>query len=171
MRDNFFKVDPAKLGPYYILEVDLEYPTEIHDRDDDYPMASQMINVRPETLSETQHRLLVDYFNGRAPGSKKLICSFLPRIRNTVFGQNLQFYLSRGMKRTKVHRVIKFTALDYISAYIKLNTNMRQTHRGDERKKLFQVDEKRTVRKNYKERSEAYRHPAHRGRAKGGKAR
>ena len=78
MRDKFFKVDPESLGPYYILEVDLIYPPEIHDRDDDYPMALQMILSRFEMLSETQHRVLVDYFNGGAQGSKKLICSFLP---------------------------------------------------------------------------------------------
>ena len=88
-------------------------------------------------LSETQHKLLVDYFNGGAPGSKKLICSFLPRIRYTTFGQNLQLYLLRGMKHTKVHRAIKFTALDYLSAYIKHNTEMRQANRGDETKKNF----------------------------------
>ena len=41
------------------------------------------------------------------------------------------------MKLTKVHRVIKFTALDYLSAYIKHNTEMRQANRGDETKKNF----------------------------------
>ena len=110
-RDAFFKVDPVLLLPYYILEVDLIYPPEIHDRDDDYPMAPQLMNVRLDMLSETHHRLLVNYSNGVAPGSKKLICSFLPRLKYTVFRQNLQFYLSRGMKLTKVHRGIKFTAL------------------------------------------------------------
>ena len=67
------------------------YPPEIHDRDDDYPMAPQLMKLRLDMLSETHHRLLVNYFNGEAPGSKKLICSFLPRLKYTVFGQNLQF--------------------------------------------------------------------------------
>ena len=136
-RDAFFKIDPGMLGPYYILEVDLIYPPEIHDRDDDYPMAPQLMNVRAEMLSETHHRLLVNYFNGVAPGSKKLICSFLPCLKYTVFGQNLQFYLSRGMKLTKVHRGIKFTGLAYLAGYIKHNTEMRQANRGDETKKNF----------------------------------
>ena len=39
MRDEFFKIQPELLGPYYILEVKLIYPPEIHNHDDDYPMA------------------------------------------------------------------------------------------------------------------------------------
>ena len=66
MRDKIFKVGPVLLGPYYILKVDLIYPPEIHDRHDEYPMAPQMINVRPEMLYKTQHRLLVDNFNDAA---------------------------------------------------------------------------------------------------------
>ena len=139
MRDKFFKVDPVLLGPCYILEVDLLYPPEIYDREDDYPMAPQIINVRPEMLSETQHRLLVDYFNGVASGSKKLICSFLPRVRYTVFGQNLLFYLSREMKLTEVHRAIKFTGLAYLAGYIKHNIHMRQANRRDETKNIFML--------------------------------
>ena len=134
-RDAFFRINTESLGPYYILDVDLIYPPEIHDRDDDYPMAPQLMNVRPEMLSETQHRLLVDYFNGAAPGSKKLICSFLPRLRYTEFGQNLQFYLSHGMKLT--NRGIKFSGLTYLTGYIKHNTEKRQANRGDETKKNF----------------------------------
>ena len=95
------------------------------------------MNVLPEILSETQRRLQVSYFNGVNPRSKKLICSFLPRVKYTVFGQNLQFYLSRGMKLRKVHRGIKFTGLPYLAGYIKHNTEMRQANRDDETKKNF----------------------------------
>ena len=135
--DAFFKIHPEMLGPYYTLEIDLIYPQEIHDHDDDYPMVPQLMNVRAEMLSETRHRLLVNYFNGVAPGSKKHICSFLPSLKYTVFWQNLQFYLSRGMKLTKVHRGITFTGLAYLAGFIKHNTEMRQANRGDETKKNF----------------------------------
>ena len=39
MRDKVFKIDSELLGPYYFLEVNLLYTPEIHDRDDDYPIA------------------------------------------------------------------------------------------------------------------------------------
>ena len=94
MRDAFFKVDPITLGWYYILQVDLEYPPEIHDRDDDYPMAPELMDIAPEMLSETQHRLVVKYFSAASPGSKKLICSLMSKRNYVVFGQLLQHYLS-----------------------------------------------------------------------------
>ena len=111
-------------------------------------MAPQSMNVLPEILSETQRRLQVSYFNGVNPRSKKLICSFLPRVKYTVFGQNLQFYLSRGMKLRKVHRGIKFTGLPYLAGYIKHNTEMRQANRDDETKKNFVLRTNRVWRRN-----------------------
>ena len=46
-RDAFFHVDREKHGPYYILTVDLEYAPEIHDRDDDFPMAPELMDITP----------------------------------------------------------------------------------------------------------------------------
>ena len=137
MREAFFRVDPETLGWYYILQVDLEYPPEIHDRDDDYPMAPELLDITPEMLSETQHRLVVKYYNAAVPGSKKLICSLLNKRNYVVFGQLLRHYLNRGMKLTKVHRGIKFTALAYMAGYIQHNTERRFANRDDETKKNF----------------------------------
>ena len=137
MRDAFFRVDPETLAWYYILQVDLEYPPEIHDRDDDYPMAPELMDIVPEMLSDTQHRLVVKYYRAAAPGSKKLICSLMGKRNYVVFGHLLQHYLARGMKLTKVHRGIKFTALAYMAGYIKHNTEMRFKNRADETKKNF----------------------------------
>ena len=136
-RDAFFEVDPQTFKWYYILEVDLEYPAELHDRDDDYPMAPELLDITPEMLSETQHRLVVKYFNAAVPGNKKLICSLLNKRNYVVFGQMLQLYLIRGMKLTKVHRGIKFTAQPYLAAYIQHNTERRFANRTDETKKNF----------------------------------
>ena len=54
-----------------------------------------------------------------------------------VFGQLLEHYLKRGMRLTKVHRAIKFTALAYLAGYIKNNTERRYANRNDETKKNF----------------------------------
>ena len=41
----------------FIFEVDLEYPPELHERDDDYPLASEVMTIEPEITGEKQHNL------------------------------------------------------------------------------------------------------------------
>ena len=93
MREAFFRLNHETLGWYYILQVDLEYPPELHDRDDYFPMAPGLMDITPEMLSDRSHSLLVKYFHANAPGSKKLICSLLTKKNYVVFGQLLEHYL------------------------------------------------------------------------------
>ena len=44
--------DNDELG--YIYECNLEYPTELHDKHSDYPLAPEWISVKPETLSDKE---------------------------------------------------------------------------------------------------------------------
>ena len=41
----------------FIFEVDLEYPPELHKRDDDYPLAPEVMIIEPEITGEKQHNL------------------------------------------------------------------------------------------------------------------
>ena len=59
----------------FIFEVDLEYPPELHERDDDYLLASEIITIEPEIRGEKQHNLRAQYFGAAFQHSRKLICS------------------------------------------------------------------------------------------------
>ena len=63
----------------FILEVDLEYPPEMHERNDDYPLAPKIMTIEPEVTGEKQHNLRAQYFGAAYPYSRNLICSFLPK--------------------------------------------------------------------------------------------
>ena len=39
-------IEETDFSMQYILEVDLEYPREIHDRDDDYPLTTELIEIK-----------------------------------------------------------------------------------------------------------------------------
>ena len=41
----------------FVFEVDLEYPPELHERDDDYPLAPKIMTNEPEITGENQHNL------------------------------------------------------------------------------------------------------------------
>ena len=44
--------EDIKSNTAYIFEFDLEYPANIHDRDDDYPFAFEQLEIKTVILSE-----------------------------------------------------------------------------------------------------------------------
>jgi len=87
-----------------ILKVDLEYPKELHDLHNDYPLA-------PESLKLG----VVD----------KLIPNLNDKHHYAVHYENLKLYESLGLKVSRVHRGIKFKESDWLKKYIDLNTSLR----------------------------------------------
>ena len=105
-----------------ILEDDLEYPPELRERDDDSPLAPEVMTIEPEITGEKQHNLRAQYIGAACPYNRKLICSFFPKKLYVVVSQLLRFYLDRGMRIVKVHRAILFTSSPYVASYIANNT-------------------------------------------------
>ena len=95
----------------FIFEVDMEHLPELHERDDDYPLALEVMTIEPEINGDKQHNLRAQYFGVSCPYSRKLICSFLPKNHYVVLGQLLRFYLDRGKRLIKVHRAIRSKSL------------------------------------------------------------
>ena len=81
----------------FILEVDSQYPQELHERDDNYPLAPEVMTIEPEITGPKQHNLRAQYIGAACPYSLKLICSFLPKKHKVVLGKLLRFYLNRGV--------------------------------------------------------------------------
>ena len=121
----------------FILEVDFKYPPELHERDDDYPLAPVVMIIKPELTGEKQHNLRIQYFGDACPYSRKLIYSFLPKKHYVVQGQLLRFYLDCGMRLVKVHRAIRFKFSLYVASYFANNTAKRQQFKHDDVKKAF----------------------------------
>ena len=79
--------EDIKPNTAYIFEVDLEYPDNIHDRDDDYLLAPELLKIQTEMLSEKQLRLRRLDYGDSEPFSRKLVCSLLPKKNYVVFSE------------------------------------------------------------------------------------
>ena len=88
------------------LEIDLEYPEQLHDLHNDYPLAPERIKI------ENLEKLMLNLNN-------KTNC--------VVHYENLKLYASLGLKITRIHKGIKFeeSACSWLEEYINLNTKMR----------------------------------------------
>ena len=91
----------------YILEVDLEYPDELHELHNDYPLAPEKLAVSSDMLSKYCKKI-ADKYEIKVGDVKKLIPNLGNKTNYVVHYRNLQLYLSLGMKLTKIHRVLKF---------------------------------------------------------------
>ena len=88
----------------YILEVDLEYPEDLHDLHNDYPLAPERVKIG---------------------NLEKLIPNLNNKANYVVYYENLKLYESLGLKITKIHRGIKFKESAWLEEYINLNTKLR----------------------------------------------
>ena len=94
----------------YILECDLEYPEELHDLHNDYPLCPEKIEISPDMLSRYCNDIANKY--GIKVGEvKKLIPNLSNEVKYVVHYRNLQYFLSLGIKLIKVHRILNLNNL------------------------------------------------------------
>ena len=89
------------------LEVDLEYPSELHDLHNDYPLAAEKMKVTQDMLSP-YCKNIQEKFGVTIGQVAELVPTLANKKSYVLHYRNLQLYLSLGLKLTKVHRVLEF---------------------------------------------------------------
>ena len=121
-----------------ILEVDLEYPPELHRLHNDYPLAPEKMVVREEMLSDYSREIL-----GREGMTIGKVGKLIPNLRDkkeyVLHYRNLQLYLKLGLKLTKIHRALEFSQSNWLEPYIAFNTQKRTEAKNAFEKDFFKL--------------------------------
>lgn len=120
----------------YILEVDLEYPSELHQAHNSYPLAPESLSIEKEWLSPYQLELLGDKPLDKI---KKLIPNLRDKEKYVIHYRNLKLYISLGMRLKKVHRGLKFKQTKWMEPYISMNTEYRKQTNSAFEKELYKL--------------------------------
>ena len=102
-----------------ILEVDLEYPEELHDLHNDYPLCPEKVECKNKV--------------------EKLIPNLRNKTKYVIHYKNLIQCLKAGMKLTKIHKGIKFVESEWMKPYIEMNTNLRIKAKNNFEKDFYKL--------------------------------
>src|SRR5437870_3835934 len=122
----------------HILEVDLEYPKELHDLHNEYPYCPEHIAVKPEMLSE-YCRVVGDKNSVKCGKLTKLIPTLYKKEKYIIHERNLKQAVDAGLVLKKIHRVLEFEQKPWMKEYIDFNTEIRKLAMNDFEKNFFKL--------------------------------
>ncbi|XP_067215255.1 uncharacterized protein [Linepithema humile] len=104
----------------YVLEVDLEYPVNLHDAHADLPFC--LTRDKP-------------------PGKRelKLLATLYDKQRYIIYYRNLQQCVRHGLRIAKIHRILQFAQSPWLRGYIELNTQFWTRATNDFEKNLYKL--------------------------------
>ena len=102
----------------YILEVDVEYPKELHENHNELPFLAERMKIGRE---------------------EKLVPNLKNKKGYVVHIKELDQALKHGLKLEKVHRVIEFRQSKWMKVYIMLNTSLRKDAKNEFEKDFFKL--------------------------------
>ena len=116
--------------------MDLEYPAELHELHNDYPLAPERLKVKNEWLFGYQTNLLED---DNILNTEKLVPNLMVKTKYVLHYRNLQLYLSLGMKPKKIHRILEFNESPWMEPYIRMNTEFRKKSKSAFEKDFYKL--------------------------------
>ena len=124
----------------YTLEVDLEYPSHLHDKHNDFPLAPEKMTTSENQLSDYSRNLITTGEGKmKIPKCEKLVCHFNTREKYVVSVRTLAVYRRHGLIVSKIHRAVVYEQEDWMADWINGNTAKRTAATSDFAKDLFKL--------------------------------
>lgn len=105
---------------------------ELHERDDDYVLAYEVMTIEFKTTSEKQYNLRYQYFNPACPFSRNLINSILSKKHYVGLSRLCRFYFDCKISLVKLYWAIRLKSFPYVARYNANNTNKRTQFKRDD---------------------------------------
>ena len=126
--EEIAKFDVSAVDPdgehCYILQVDLMYPSAIHDAHNDYPLAVEHKKIEEKDLSPYNKQFL-SIHKEKFKSSKKLCPDLRDKYNYVCSIKNLQFFISQGLVLEKIHKVLVADQTNFLKPYIEFNSAKR----------------------------------------------
>ena len=149
--------DEQEVG--YILQVDLDYPAELHALHNDLALAPERVYVQNEWFSEKQVFLRAQYNLPRTDFNAKLIPNLMNKKKYTVDYRLLKFYIQHGMILRKIHRGVKYHQRPWMAPYIAINQELRKHAKTPFAKDLFKLMNNSVFGKTCENQKKTHLHP------------
>ena len=98
--------------------VDLEYPKQLQELHNDYPLAPDKIEIKRQILSHHQLKI-ADLYNIPVWTVKKLVPNFYDSL------WKVETLLEARIKNKKIHRELEFNHSQWLKQYLEFNTQKR----------------------------------------------
>jgi hypothetical protein len=128
----------------YTLKLDLNYPDNIHDKTQDYPLAPHSALITRDMLTplmrqQWSQRCQLRGMTNTYKAEKKLLMTVSDKKEYVVHFKLLKFYLQMGMTISRIHSVISYTQKAIFKSYIAKNSALRQQAASEFDKDLYKL--------------------------------
>ena len=105
-------------GYGYLLEVDIQYPPELHSHHNDLPFMCEKISVN---------------------GVEKLVPNLYDKEKYVIHVRAVKQALDHGLVLKKIHKTIQFKQSAWMKEYIDFNTRLRTAAKNDFEKDFYKL--------------------------------
>ena len=119
----------------YFIECDLEYPAEIKEKTENFPLCPYQTKADPNLFSEYMNSVKQPNYKP----TEKLMCDLTNKYNYMMHYRMFKFYTQIGMKVTKIHTIYRFKQSLWLEKYNNHNTQKRTKAKTNFEKDLFKL--------------------------------